>query len=152
MKEAGFEWDSYPGAKPRPTTPELRIADLDRDGLEKEIIYGCLMINDLITDGEMTRVDFNLGFYGRLRGLEAEPLPRRLVITYKHADGRPQFWAQFSEWNLAPEVPDTLFVFTPPAGAVKIAFAPQRNSFPADLLNQARAAKIKVVLAAAHDA
>ena len=21
MKEAGFEWDSYPGAKPRPTTP-----------------------------------------------------------------------------------------------------------------------------------
>jgi len=53
MKEAGFEWDSYPGAKPRPTTPELRIADLDRDGLEKEIIYGCLMVNDLIDDAEL---------------------------------------------------------------------------------------------------
>ena len=50
MKEAGFVWDSYPGAQPRPTTPELRIADLDRDGLEKEIIYGCLMINELIAD------------------------------------------------------------------------------------------------------
>jgi len=53
MKDLGFEWDSYPGAKPRPTTPELRIADLDRDGLEKEIIYGCLMVNDLIDDAEL---------------------------------------------------------------------------------------------------
>src|SRR5271169_7213825 len=32
MKDSGFEWSSKPGAKPRPTTPELRIADLDRDG------------------------------------------------------------------------------------------------------------------------
>jgi predicted TIM-barrel fold metal-dependent hydrolase len=53
MKEAGFAWDSYPGAQPRPTTPELRIADLDRDGLEKEIIYGCLMVNDLIDDADL---------------------------------------------------------------------------------------------------
>lgn len=53
MKDAGFVWDSYPGAKPRPTTPELRIADLDRDGLDKEIIYGCLMVNDLIDDAEL---------------------------------------------------------------------------------------------------
>jgi len=53
MKEAGFEWDSYPGASPRPTTPELRIADLDRDGLDKEIIYGCLMVNDLIDEVEL---------------------------------------------------------------------------------------------------
>jgi uncharacterized protein len=53
MKEAGFAWDSHPGAAPRPTTPELRLADLDRDGLEKEIIYGCLMINDLIEDAEL---------------------------------------------------------------------------------------------------
>ena len=60
----------------------------------------------------------------------AQPLPRRLVITYKREDGRPQFWAQFGEWNLAPEVPDALFVFTPPAGAVKIAFAPQQRMQP----------------------
>ena len=37
----------------RPTTPELRLADLDRDGVDAEIIYGCLMINDLIATGEM---------------------------------------------------------------------------------------------------
>lgn len=59
-----------------------------------------------------------------------QPLPRRLVITYKREDGRPQFWAQFSEWNLAPEVPDTLFVFTPPAGAAKIVFARQQRMQP----------------------
>jgi hypothetical protein len=55
-----------------------------------------------------------------------QPLPRRLVITYKDAEGQPQFWAQFSEWNLSPEVPDSLFAFTPPEGAAKIAFAPRK--------------------------
>jgi hypothetical protein len=59
-----------------------------------------------------------------------QPLPRRLVITYTREDGRPRFWAQFSEWNLAPEVPDALFVFTPPAGATKIAFALQQRMQP----------------------
>jgi len=50
-KDVGFEWNYQRGAKPRPTTPELRLADLDRDGVDAEIIYGCLMINDLIADG-----------------------------------------------------------------------------------------------------
>jgi uncharacterized protein len=50
MKDAGFEWDYRPGARPRPTTPELRLSDLDRDGLDAEIIYGCLMINEMIAD------------------------------------------------------------------------------------------------------
>jgi hypothetical protein len=59
-----------------------------------------------------------------------QPLPRRLVITYTRANGQPQFWAQFSEWNLAPEVPDTLFVFTPPAETAKIAFAPRQRMQP----------------------
>jgi len=53
MHDVGFEWNYQPGAKPRPTTPELRLADLDRDGLDKEIIYGCLMINEMIADGNM---------------------------------------------------------------------------------------------------
>ena len=48
MKDYGFEWDYRRGAQPRPTTPELRLADLDRDGVEAEVVYGCLMINDLI--------------------------------------------------------------------------------------------------------
>ncbi len=53
MKELGFEWSSRRGASPRPTTPELRLADLDRDGLDAEIIYGCLMVNDLITSADI---------------------------------------------------------------------------------------------------
>jgi hypothetical protein len=55
-----------------------------------------------------------------------QPLPCRLVITYKQAEGQPQFWAQFSDWHLSPDVPDSLFVFTPPEGAAKIAFASRK--------------------------
>jgi hypothetical protein len=56
----------------------------------------------------------------------AQPLPQRVVITYKREDGRPQFWANFTKWNLSPKVPDSLFVFTPPKGAAKIAFSPRQ--------------------------
>jgi predicted TIM-barrel fold metal-dependent hydrolase len=31
----------------------LRLADLDRDGLAAEVVYGCLMINDLIGDAKL---------------------------------------------------------------------------------------------------
>jgi hypothetical protein len=51
----------------------------------------------------------------------SEPLPRRIVITYKDEPGQPQFWADFSKWNLAPDVSDALFAFTPPKGAERIA-------------------------------
>jgi hypothetical protein len=60
-----------------------------------------------------------------------QPLPCRLVITYKAAEGQPQFRAQFSDWNLSPDVPDTLFAFTPPEGATKIAFATRKPTPPA---------------------
>ena len=53
MKDAGFEWDYRRGAKPRPTTPETRIADLDKDGVAAEIVYGCIMINEMIADTAM---------------------------------------------------------------------------------------------------
>ncbi len=57
-----------------------------------------------------------------------QPLPQRLVITYTRAEGQPQFWAQFSGWNLSPTFSDALFAFTPPEGAAKIAFAPRKQS------------------------
>jgi hypothetical protein len=60
-----------------------------------------------------------------------QPLPCRLVITYRAAEGQPQFRAQFSDWNLSPDVPDTLFAFTPPEGATKIAFATRKPTPPA---------------------
>ncbi len=52
----------------------------------------------------------------------AQPLPLRVVLTYKNADGQPAFRAQFADWNLKPEVKDSQFVFTPPEGSRKIAF------------------------------
>jgi hypothetical protein len=52
----------------------------------------------------------------------SEPLPRRVVITYKEETGQPQFWADLSNWNLAPKVSDALFTFAPPNGANRIQF------------------------------
>jgi hypothetical protein len=51
-----------------------------------------------------------------------QPLPLRVVLTYKYAEGQPSFRAEFSDWNLAPEIDDNQFAFSPPEGARKIAF------------------------------
>ena len=53
------------------------------------------------------------------------PLPLRLVLTYRKEKGQPQFRAQFSNWNFAPEVPSSLFEFVPPSGVQQIAFLAQ---------------------------
>ena len=53
----------------------------------------------------------------------AQPLPLRVVLSYRNAEGQPQFRARFSDWNLSPEVQAARFEFTPPAGARRIAFA-----------------------------
>jgi len=58
------------------------------------------------------------------------PLPLRIVITYKKAKGEPQFWAQFSDWNLAPPLEESTFQAKPPDGAQKIAFAAQLPRVP----------------------
>jgi hypothetical protein len=54
-----------------------------------------------------------------------QPVPLRVVITYKKAPGQPQFWGQFSDWSFAPAVNDATFTAQIPAGAQKIAFAAQ---------------------------
>ena len=53
------------------------------------------------------------------------PLPLRVVLTYKNADGQPQYRAQFSDWDLAPEISNAIFEFTPPTGSQKISFLNQ---------------------------
>jgi hypothetical protein len=61
-----------------------------------------------------------------------EPLPLRVVITYLHSPGEPQFWANFSDWNVRPAVGASTFQFVPPREAKKIPFAVQvRGSPPA---------------------
>jgi hypothetical protein len=50
------------------------------------------------------------------------------VITYRLAQGQPHFAADLSAWNLAPDVPDSLFTFTPAPGAERISvLAPRRE-------------------------
>src|SRR6266403_2857419 len=58
-----------------------------------------------------------------------QPLPRRIVITYKDETGQPQFWADLSDWNLAPEISNALFTFTPPNGAERIQFLAEVHNF-----------------------
>ena len=54
-----------------------------------------------------------------------KPLPLRLVLTYRQSPGQPQFRAQFLDWNVNPQLTDTTFAITPPAGAQKIPFLAQ---------------------------
>jgi hypothetical protein len=51
------------------------------------------------------------------------PLPYRIVLTYKKAEGSPQFWAQFINWDLSVETPDSLFAYSAPEGAELIPIA-----------------------------
>jgi hypothetical protein len=67
-----------------------------------------------------------------------KPLPMRAVLTYKNAPGQPQFRAQFSDWDLGVNPPDSTFHFTPPAQAKEIPFA---SALPQMALGAAAAKK-----------
>jgi len=49
-----------------------------------------------------------------------EPVPRKLVIDYKSAPGRPQFTALLSDWSFSPPADDEQFTPGIPGGAKKI--------------------------------
>ena len=62
---------------------------------------------------------------------DGDPLPKRIVISYRLAGGQPQFAGDLSAWNLHPDVPDSLFTFTPAAGAERIpVLVPRREKKP----------------------
>ena len=52
-----------------------------------------------------------------------KPLPVRAVLTYKNAPGQPQFRAGFEDWDVAANLSDSMFTFTPPAQSHRIPFA-----------------------------
>jgi hypothetical protein len=58
---------------------------------------------------------------------EGDPLPRRIVITYRNDILAPQFWANLSEWNLSPNPSDAFFAFSPPKDVRQIPFLAQLN-------------------------
>jgi hypothetical protein len=50
----------------------------------------------------------------------ADPLPRKLVISYKTEDEVPQYSVTIRRWNLEAKVPEALFTFAPPEGATRV--------------------------------
>lgn len=101
-----------------PTEIESRTRSLDY--VEKTSIHGAPCHH---LAGRTETVDYQVWIQEG-----AQPLPLRIVLTYKHAEGQPQFRAQFSDWNLTPVVSDAEFAFTPPEASRKIAFAAQLSS------------------------
>ena len=76
------------GSYPFPAWLEFASAHLDQFGKDdiEELIDDATRIAigdqvaaglDVITDGEQTRIDFNLSFYGKLEGIDVEPAPVR---------------------------------------------------------------------------
>jgi hypothetical protein len=49
-----------------------------------------------------------------------DPLPRKLVITYKTEDEVPQYTVVIGKWDFKAAVPDSRFTFAPPATATRI--------------------------------
>jgi hypothetical protein len=72
----------------------------------------------------------------------AQPLPQRVVLTYKLEEGQPQFRASFEEWKLSPAPDAARFTFTPPEGARRIAFLSQlpRAPLPAPAVDESKGA------------
>ncbi len=56
-----------------------------------------------------------------------QPVPRKLVITYKDQPGSPQYTAWMSDWNFQPRLSDHAFTFHPPTGASEFEFLPPQQ-------------------------
>ena len=52
-----------------------------------------------------------------------KPLPRKIVITNRADDARPQS-ISLLHWDLKPTFPDSVFAFAPPKGSTKIEIVP----------------------------
>lgn len=55
------------------------------------------------------------------------PLPRKFMITSKWVTGAPRFVGLITDWDLSPELQDSLFTFAVPEGARMIDFLPPDN-------------------------
>jgi hypothetical protein len=102
---------------------DLVSADLGRQ-LDEQLVVAALVGPETI---EGVPCD-HLALRNRDRGIQIwvqqgeTPLPRRISITWEQAAGRPQFRANFTKWELSPQLPDALFTFEPPADAERIQF------------------------------
>ena len=119
----------------RATLPLARMfttgfpTDLDKRATSVVLVEECSLF-DVPTDHLAVRsaeVDLQLWI---ARG--AEPLPRRIVITYKNAPGQPQFRADLYDWKVVAKADAAAFAFAPPADAERIMYLAPRP--PTDVL------------------
>ena len=91
----------------------------EMEQLVEEIDYVELnMLTDVPTDHLAVRtrdVDFQIWI-----ARDKEPLPRRIVITYKNFKGDPQFRADFSNWDLSAKGVKGPFTYSVPKDAEQV--------------------------------
>lgn len=87
------------------------------DYVEKTSLFG-MPAHHLIARGDT--VDFQVWVADG-----PQPLPLRVVLTYKKEPGQPQFRAQLTDWILDPALTEATFRPEIPAGAQKIPFVSQ---------------------------
>lgn len=102
---------------------EQDIAEALQDAVDIAILDQQRAGIDILVDGEMRRIDFNLGFYGRIAGIEQQPLARRLG---------PEGHDQRGKWIVVEplSVPDGLGIVEEFAYLVKVADRPVKISVP----------------------
>jgi hypothetical protein len=96
------------------------LPDLMRERMKSGYLVGEETVDGIACDHLAFRTDDIDAQLWVARG--DQPLPRRIVLSYKNAEGQPQFRADFVEWSLEPETPDSLFEFKPPEGAERLPF------------------------------
>jgi hypothetical protein len=115
----------------RATLPLARMfttgfpVDLDKRAPSVTFVEECSLF-DVPTDHVAVRtagVDLQLWI---AKG--TEPLPRRVVVTYKDSPGEPQFRADLYDWSVAVKPDAAAFAFVPPSGAEQIMYLAPRPS------------------------
>jgi len=117
---------------------DFPLADLLTDDPAKSVLSGVTsggQVGTAVIDG----VPCRHFFFNQMDDLDLEfwledndkALPRRLVVTYRSVPGRPTFTAELSDWDFTQQVPDTAFVFQPPAGATKVEVQANTTAAPA---------------------
>ena len=118
----------------RATLPLARMfttgfpVDLDKRATSVAFVEECSLF-DVPTDHVAVRsaeVDLQLWI---AKG--PEPLPRRVIVTYKNAPGEPQFRADLYDWSVPTKLDAAAVAFVPPAGAEQIMYLAPRS--PADV-------------------
>jgi hypothetical protein len=113
----------------RATVPLARLlttglpADLDKRATEVTLVEESTLFDVPTTHLAVRTPDVDLQLW---IARDPEPLPRRVIITYKNAPGQPQFRADLYDWKITPKFDARSFTFVPPAGAEQITYLAPR--------------------------